>query len=356
MSNQVALHALTQRGDEVFLHAAGAHPLLRAGRRGGALASCSCAASTRRTGRSTPTLMEEYVHARRRRALRADAARLPREHAQPLRRRWSGRSRRSGRARLLRPARPAAAPRRRAHLERRRRQRACRWPRSRRRATRSASASRRGSARRWARSCSATRDFIAARAARAQAVSAAACARRASSPPAGLYALEHNIERLADDHRRVPRAGRAAGARPGPRRRPRQGADEHGLRRHARQRARRPPSSSTAARRRRRPGARRGRRDRCASSTHLDVDDADVEEAAAIVARVVERLRSASPVCGRHGARRAAPDRSRRTSGRARARPSGPPAPVAAPRSGGDSPPAGSGLPYFALWRRPSSP
>ena len=48
----------------------------------------------------------------------------------------------------------------------------------------------------------------------------------------GLYALQHNVTRLADDHRRARRLaeGLARAARPGCR--PRDGADEHGLRRH----------------------------------------------------------------------------------------------------------------------------
>ena len=51
---------------------------------------------------------------------------------------------------------------------------------------------------------------------------------------AGLYALEHNIERMADDHRRARALAERLATRPRPRRRPRQGPDEHGLRRHAR--------------------------------------------------------------------------------------------------------------------------
>ena len=43
--------------------------------------------------------------------------------------------------------------------------------------------------------------------------SAARCARPASSPRPGLYALEHNLERLADDHRRARRLGEAWAAR-----------------------------------------------------------------------------------------------------------------------------------------------
>ncbi len=50
----------------------------------------------------------------------------------------------------------------------------------------------------------------------------------------GLYALEHNVERLADDHRRARRLAEALAALPGAGRRPRDGADEHGVRRHAR--------------------------------------------------------------------------------------------------------------------------
>ena len=50
----------------------------------------------------------------------------------------------------------------------------------------------------------------------------------------GLYALRHNVARLADDHRRGRGLGERLAARAGARRRPRQAADQHGLRRHPR--------------------------------------------------------------------------------------------------------------------------
>ena len=112
----------------------------------------------------------------------------------------------------------------------------------------------------------------------------------------GLYALEHNVERLADDHRRAARARRAPGARPRPRGRPREGADQHGLRRHARHRAcgparaRRPGSPSTAS----------SRLDEGPWSvrfvTHLDVDDADVEARSTAWRRAARGARRLSAV------------------------------------------------------------
>ena len=50
---------------------------------------------------------------------------------------------------------------------------------------------------------------------------------------AGLYALQHNLSRLADDHTRALRAGQGPRRAARPRGRPGKGADQHGLRRYA---------------------------------------------------------------------------------------------------------------------------
>ncbi len=67
----------------------------------------------------------------------------------------------------------------------------------------------------------------------------------------GLYALQHNVERLADDHRRARALGERLAARARPHGRRAQAADQHGLRRHPRRR--------TAGGARRRAARRAGR-------------------------------------------------------------------------------------------------
>ena len=73
--------------------------------------------------------------------------------------------------------------------------------------------------------------------------SGARCARRASSPPPAIVALETMVERLADDHAHARELADARrGALPG-QRRPRRGRDQHRLRAAARppRRSARPP-------------------------------------------------------------------------------------------------------------------
>ena len=70
--------------------------------------------------------------------------------------------------------------------------------------------------------------------------SAAGCARRASSPPPALYALDHHVERLAEDHANAQILAAAFAETDGLRARIRAGRDEPGL-------GRRRPALGTAA-------------------------------------------------------------------------------------------------------------
>ena len=140
---------------------------------------------------------------------------------------------------------------------------------------------------------------------------------------AGLYALDHNVERLADDHARARRLaeGWAAAGLAG---RPRARRDELRAGRRARARA----STSTMRSRGSRDAGRRccRRRSRAIlrAVTHLDVDDDDVERALELRFRArsgrvyVPEHRSRSTGCSRSGrptgCRRSPP----RSSGRAR--------------------------------------
>ncbi len=103
---------------------------------------------------------------------------------------------------------------------------------------------------------------------------------------AGLYALEHNVERLADDHARARRLaeGWKRARRAG---RPRSGRDElrPGRRRRARARAGRRARAARGGRRRAlsgtvAPGVLR-------AVTHLDIGDDDVERALELVPRAL---------------------------------------------------------------------
>ena len=94
---------------------------------------------------------------------------------------------------------------------------------------------------------------------------------------AGLFALDHNVDRLADDHARARRAAEAmAEAAPGCRR-PRDGRDQHRHRRRGR--------GGLDVRRLRRGRPRRRREDVCRGAGavrlvwHLDVDDAGTDVA-----------------------------------------------------------------------------
>ena len=93
----------------------------------------------------------------------------------------------------------ATLPRRRAAVERRGRDRPRPRPSSRRRSTSWPWRCRRVSARRADR-CSPARATLIASALATGACSAARCARSGSSPPPALYALDHHLARLADDH------------------------------------------------------------------------------------------------------------------------------------------------------------
>ena len=92
MCNQAAVRALTRRGDEVFLHAQAHIVFYEQGARVGA--QPGAAARVRLAGRHARPREDGGVRAHgRRRALGADAPRVPRADAQPLRRRracrWS---------------------------------------------------------------------------------------------------------------------------------------------------------------------------------------------------------------------------------------------------------------------------
>ena len=182
MCNQAAVRALTQRGDEVFLHAQ-AHIVFYEQGAASALSQVQLRV-LRLPGRHPRPGEDGGVPAHgRRRALGADPPRVPRADAQPLRRRGGAARAHPGRARVLRPARPPDAPRRRAAVQRRRGHR-----RERRRV--------RGALRhgehlpvqgpRRARRLGARhgRRDPAGGGARPQGATAAACARPASSPPA----------------------------------------------------------------------------------------------------------------------------------------------------------------------------
>ena len=123
MSNQVALHAQTTPGDEIFLHAK-AHIVDY--EQGGAAVLIGLQTRTfdspRRHARSRAA--RALLPHRRRRAPPAHHAGGRREHAQLLRRRGATRSSKVARAaRLLRPPRHDPAPGRRPRVQRGRRQR-----------------------------------------------------------------------------------------------------------------------------------------------------------------------------------------------------------------------------------------
>ena len=241
MANQIALRAQTRPGDEVII-GDGAHCWRH---ESGALAALA--------GAQTQVVGERrHVH-RRRRPRRvqgrrsvpvADARRRGREHAQHGGRHRAGTARSSPRS-----CTTAHAAR---HGARTSTARGCGTPRSRparpRRSsrpasTRSACACRRASARRSARS-SPARATSSRRATASARCTAAACARPASSPPAGLYALEHHRARLAEDHANARALAEALAGAPGLARRPRARPDQH---RDDRSRARhRPPRSSSS--------------------------------------------------------------------------------------------------------------
>ena len=140
---------------------------------------------------------------------------------------------------------------------------------------------------------------------------------------AGVYALDHHVERLADDHARAKRLA-ARTRRGGPGRRPRSGRDElrPGRRGSADARLRRSPgspSTASASRRRSIPTLLR-------AVTHLDVDDDDIDRALELIpqraGRPCQRLkrsaRSSSGGCARpspsSALRRSAPPSSGATS------------------------------------------
>ena len=88
--NQAAVRSLTQRGDEVFLHAQAHIIFFEQGARIGA--EPGAASRLRLAGRHPGSGRHGGVRAHRRgRALRAHAAGVPGEHAQPLRRRGTAR-------------------------------------------------------------------------------------------------------------------------------------------------------------------------------------------------------------------------------------------------------------------------
>ncbi len=286
MTNQVALHAQTRRGDEVFLHAQ-AHIVFY--EQGGAavLSSCSCADLRLRRRDARPRGDGGVRPPRRRRALRADArsSALEDTHNHCGGRRLPAREGPRG-ARLLRPARPAAAPRRGPHLER---------GRGRRRvAVRDRVALRHGErvpvegSRRAGRLAarSATRAFV-QRALRARKLFGGGMRQAGIIAAAGLYALEHHVERVVDDHRRARALAERLAPAPG------LAVDLEKVQTNMVYAGTRGTGLPAA---RGRAAALRG--GACWPSTrapwqvrfvtHLDVDDADIEEAAVVVARVLE--------------------------------------------------------------------
>ena len=186
---------------------------------------------------------------RRRRALGADAPGVSRADAQPLRRRRRAAGAHPGRARVLRPARPQDAPRRRAALQRRR------GDGRERRRLRGAVRHRqhlpvegpRGAGRLGARD---GRRDAAGGGARPQGAGRGHAPGRRHRRRRAVRAAP---QRRAPGRRSPPRAppGGGAGRAAGAGRRPRQRADEHGVRRH--------PGDGRAGRRAGRASRRGGR-------------------------------------------------------------------------------------------------
>ena len=98
---------------------------------------------------------------------------------------------------------------------------------------------------------------------------AAGCARSACSPPPALHALDHHLERLAEDHAHAALLAQACGVDPAAR-------DQHRGRR-------RPDAAGFVARPASRGAGRGGRPARGRLLTHLDVDRAAVEQAAGVL-------------------------------------------------------------------------
>ena len=102
---------------------------------------------------------------------------------------------------------------------------------------------------------------------------------------AGLYALEHNVERLAEDHARARALGDGAGRLPARLGRPRVGGDEHRAR--ARCGATSPRRASSTIWPRRACSAAPTTAARVRFVTHLDFDDEALGRAREIAARVL---------------------------------------------------------------------
>ena len=213
MCNQAAVRALTQRGDEVFLHAQ-AHIIFYEQGGASALSNVQLRCFDSPDGTLDLEKMEEYVHTDADVHWAPTRAGVPREHAQPLRRRRAAPRARARRARALRPARPQAAPRRRPAVQRRGGLRHPRSPSTPRPSTRSASACPRASGAPVGSVLVGDAATIAL-ARRARKLYGGGMRQAGIIAAAGLYALQHNVARLADDHRRARALAERLAALPG---------------------------------------------------------------------------------------------------------------------------------------------
>ena len=223
MANEIALALLGEPGDELIAEEHSHVLIAELGRAGRLRRADERARSAAERAASAPTrCARRLAPATSPHAERHESSSIENTHNAPAA--GSGRSRRSRRGRDLPRARPRAPPRRRAALQRSGRDRASRPPRSRATATRSRSVSRRASAARSAPSSPAPVErMLRARrfkhqfggAMRQAGIVAAAC----------VYALDHHVDRLADDHARARRLARAL-LEAGLAGRPRAGRDE----------------------------------------------------------------------------------------------------------------------------------
>ena len=312
MANQIALRVLTQPGRAADRRGADAHPDLRGRRAGGPLRadapgrSRATPAGSPRSSSATAVATARLAPAGEHRRPRADAPQ--RRRARLAARRARGDDRRRARARARRP------PRRRAPAQRLGRVRRSRPPSTARLADTVQICFSKGLGCPMGAILAGSEEQI-EEAWRLKFLFGGALRQAGVVAAAMLYALDHNVERLAEDHARAKRL--AAGPRgrgpPGRRRR-----DRDELHRHRR----RPRSASTPQRRRRasrsegvlvgllRPGVLR-------VATHLGVTDDDVDRAIELIPRGAGRPCSSLT----RSRRSSAPGRSS-TASRASRRPS----------------------------------
>ena len=200
MANQVALRVLTRPGDDVVVSRESHAVWHETGGVGGERRR-AVHRDRRAAGCSRPRDVRGAREAARPHRLSADDAGRDREHAQPRRRPRLPAGRGDARsARAARDARHRHLPRRRAPVERRGRERPHAWPTLAAPFDLVAVCLSKGLGAPGGSLLAGTRDADRARARATAACSAARCARSASSPRRGCYALDHHVERLADDH------------------------------------------------------------------------------------------------------------------------------------------------------------